>query len=183
MLQLSAQEVWEMKKWLLAIVACFMLGACSEESQSKTADELQDTIEKGTVGYEIVDGKVEAAEDVPEDVQQEIFAALKEYIDAFNNKDLERFKQTVSQQDETYYTETMKEAETVFEQYSLIERETKDETVLKYDESRVEVFLNVTGRVVEAATETEMAATARQVIVMVKEDDAWKVASVHSINI
>ena len=183
MLQLSAQEVWEMRKWLLVVVVCFALAACSEKTETQTAEELEETIENGTVGYEIVDGKIEEAENVPEDVQQEVLTALHEYIDAFNDKDLERFKKTVSQEDETYYTETMKEAEVVFEQYSVIERDTENETILKYEENRVEVFLNVTGRVVEAATETEMAATARQVIVIVKEDGAWKVSSVHSINI
>ena len=159
-----------------------MLAACSEK-ETPTAEELQQTIEEGTVGYEIVDGKVEAADNVPEEARQEIFNALDEYITSFNDKDLKRFELTVSKQDETYYSETMKEAEIVFSQYSTIERQTEDVTISKYSEERVEVFLNVIGRVVEATTETEMAATARQIIVMVKEEDTWKVASVHSINI
>ena len=171
-----------MHKWLLVIVACFMLAACSGK-ETPTAEELQQTIEEGTVGYEIVDGKVEAADNVPEEARQEIFNALDEYITSFNDKDLKRFELTVSKQDETYYSETMKEAEIVFSQYSTIERQTEDVTISKYSEERVEVFLNVIGRVVEATTETEMAATARQIIVMVKEEDTWKVASVHSINI
>ena len=182
MLQLSAREVLGMKKGLLAIFACLLLAACSD-NETQSAEDLQQTIEKGTVGYEIVDGQVEPATNVPEDEQQQILQALDEYISSFNDKDLARFKQTVSQQDATYYAETMKEAEAVFSQYSTIERDTEDVTISKYSEGRAEVFLNVTGRVIEAATETELAASARQIIVLVKEDDAWKVSSVHSINI
>ena len=157
------------------------LAACSDDS-AQTNEDLHETIEKGTVGYEIVDGKVEAAQNVPADVEKEILTALDEYIVSFNEKDLQRFEQTVSKQDDTYFYETMKEAEAVFEQYSIIERQTEDVTISKYEDSRVEVFFNINGRVVEAETESEMAASARQIIVMVKEADTWKVSSVHSIN-
>ena len=171
-----------MKKVFFALILTLLLAACSD-AETETAGDLQKTIEEGTIGYEIVDGKVEAATDVPADVEQQVLTALDEYIQSFNEKDLARFKETVSQQDETYYTETMKEAESVFAQYSIIERESKDVTISKYSEERVEVFMNMTGRVVEAASELEMAANARQIIIMVKEDGTWKVSSVHSINI
>lgn len=171
-----------MKKWLLAIFTCLLLAACSDD-ETQSAEDLQKTIEEGTVGYEIVDGKVESATDVPPVVEKEIMTALDEYISSFNDKDLNRFKKTVSQEDATYYAETMKEAEAVFTQFSTIERQTEDVTISKYSESRVEVFMHVKGRVVEAASDTEMAASARQIIVMIKEEGTWKVASVHSINI
>ena len=119
-----------MKKWLLIIVACLTLSlaACSADEEKQSAEELQNTIEEGTVGYEIVDGEVEEANNVPEEMKQEIFNALDEYILSFNEKDLKRFEQTVSKKDETYYKETMKEAEAVFKQYSIIDRQTQDET-------------------------------------------------------
>lgn len=170
-----------MKKGLLALILGLFLSACSDE-ETQTPEELAKTIEDGTVGYEIVDGKVEAAADVPADVEQDVKTALTEYINSFNDKDLQRFEKTVSQQDETYFTETMKEAQAVFSKYSMIERKSEDVTISKYSEDRVEVFLNMTGRVVEAETELEMAASARQIIVLVKEDGTWKVSSVHSIN-
>lgn len=170
-----------MKKWLLVMFTCLLLAACSE-NDSQTAEDLQKKIDEGTVGYEIVDGKVEAATNVPTDVEKQILTALEEYITSFNEKDLKRFEQTVSQADATYFTETIKEAQAVFTQYSTIERQTEDVTISKYSEDRVEVFLNVTGRVVEAATDNEMTASARQIIVMIKENGAWKVSSVHSIN-
>ena len=182
MLQYRRGRVLGMKKWLLVICACVLLAACSN-SETQSTEDLQKTIEEGTVGYEIVDGQVEPATNVPEEQRQQILQALDEYISSFNDKDLARFKQTVSQQDATYYAETMKEAEAVFTQYSTIERNTEDVTISKYKEGRAEVFLHVTGRVIEAATETELAASARQIIVLVKEDDVWKVSSVHSINI
>lgn len=181
MLQLSSREVFTLKKAFLAMILGLFLAACSDDS-AQTNEELHETIEKGTVGYEIVDGKVEAAQNVPADVEKEILTALDEYIVSFNEKDLQRFEQTVSKQDDTYFYETMKEAEAVFEQYSIIERQTEDVTISKYEDSRVEVFFNINGRVVEAETESEMAASARQIIVMVKEADTWKVSSVHSIN-
>lgn len=171
-----------MKKWLLAIFTCLLLAACSN-NETQSAEDLQKTIDEGTVGYEIVDGKVEAATYVPTDDEKQIRTALEEYISSFNDKDLKRFEQTVSQADATYFSETMKEAQAVFTQFSTIERKTEDVTISKYSEDRVEVFLNVTGRVVEAATDNEMTASARQIIVMVKENGAWKVSSVHSINI
>ena len=54
-----------MKKWIFAVMAVFMLAACEDNEKEASPEELQKTIDEGTVGFEILGGKIQEATGVP----------------------------------------------------------------------------------------------------------------------
>lgn len=55
-----------MKKWLVAVLAVFVLAACGNE-QEASPENLQKTIDEGTVGFEMMGDSVQEEADVPEE--------------------------------------------------------------------------------------------------------------------
>lgn len=55
-----------MKKWLVAVLAVFVLAACGDK-QEASPENLQKTIDEGTVGFEMMGDSIEEATDVPEE--------------------------------------------------------------------------------------------------------------------
>lgn len=175
-----------MKKIVMMLLATFMLAACGDNEDAPkelSPEEAEKIIEKGTVGFEVADGNIEAAANVPAEEKENIIAAFNEYMDAFNEKDIERYKKTISPNAEGFdYEADIAEVEKVFDQYSKIERSATDVTIVKYEENEAQVFSNMKAEMVEKDTDIPLAGEARTVIVFVKESGAWKVSSVHSMS-
>ena len=175
-----------MKKWWLAVMTVLVLAACGDTEQGKedmTAKEMQEIIDQGTVGFEMMGGSVEEASNVPAEEKERLLAAFTEYIDAFNAEDIERYEQTLSKNPKGFkYEEDLAEVKRVFEQYRGIDRKVEDVTVVKYSEEEAQVFSNMIANMVEEASDIEMTGEARTVVVFVKEAGEWKVSSVHSMD-
>ena len=175
-----------MKKMVMLLLATFMLAACGENEDTPkelSVEEAQKIIEEGTVGFEIADGNIEAATNVPAEEKEKLIAAFNEYMDAFNQKDIERYKKTLSPNAEGFdYEADIAEVEKVLAQYSKIERTAADVTIVKYEETEAQVFSNMRAEMVEKDTDIPLEGEARTVIVFVKESGDWKVSSVHSMS-
>lgn len=176
-----------MKKWLMALFASVVLAACggNEEDTTKqlSTEDLDEVIDEGTVGFEIIDGDIEEATGVPEDEKKKIINAFEEYMNSFNDKDIERYKQTISKDATGFDYETeITEVEKVFNQYSTIKRSAEDVTIVKYSNEEAQVFSNMKAEMIEKDTDIPLVGEARTVVVFVKEGDAWKVSSVHSMS-
>lgn len=168
-----------MKNWLIAVMAMFLLTACGDEKEA-SPEQLQKTIDDGTVGFEILGGSIQEATGVPEDEKQQIINAFNEYIAAFNEKDLERYKNIISQNAKGFdYDEDVKAVTEVFKQYD-INRSAEDITIVNYKDDEAQVFSNLTTETKELETGAEMSGMGRQVTVLVKED-GWKVSSIYYI--
>ena len=60
-------------------------------------------------------------------------------------------------------------------------RQAKDVTVVKYNETEANVFANLSVNLVEKETESEHSSDGRQITVFTKENNVWKVSSVYYI--
>lgn len=169
-----------MKKWLIALLSVFVLAACSDKKELD-ADETKKLIDQGTAGYTVFGGDIEEAQNVPADEKQKIVAAFNEYIEAFNAEDINRYSATLSKNAKGFnYEQDLIDAQKVFNEYT-VNREVQDITIVKYDENEAHVFANLSVKMEENATNTELTSKGRQVTVFVKEQDAWKVSSVYYI--
>ena len=168
-----------MKKWLIVVMAMFVLAACGDEKDA-SPEKLQKTIDEGTAGFEILGDTIQAATNVPEDEKNKIIAAFDEYIASFNEKDLERYKNIISKNAQGFkYEEDIQAVSEVFKQYD-VRRIAEDITIVKYRDDEAQVFSNLTTETKEIETGAELAGVGRQVTVFVKEDD-WKVSSIYYI--
>lgn len=168
-----------MKKWLVAVLALFVLTACGNEEDA-SPEQLQKTIDDGTVGFEILGDTIQEATGVPEQEKNNIISAFDEYIAAFNEKDLERYKNIISKNAKGFnYEEDIQAVSAVFAQYD-VKRTAEDITIVNYSEEEAQVFSNLKTETKEIETGAELSGVGRQVTVFMK-DDGWKVSSIYYI--
>ena len=171
-----------MKKWFIAVMALFVLAlaACSNDEKEASTQDLEKTIDDGTVGFEILGDSIEEVSNVPKEEKDQILSAFEEYIAAFNEKDIERYKEIISKNAKGFnYDEDVKAITEVFKQYD-VDRSAEDVTIVKYKDDEAQVFANLTTETKELESGAEMSGVGRQVTVFVKED-SWKVSSIYYI--
>ncbi len=168
-----------MKKWLILVLAVFMLTACNNKEDNK--ENAVNNEEDSTVGFEVLGDDIEKAADVPENVEKEILAAFDEYIASFNSKDIDRYIKTLSKNPQGFdVDEDVEVAKNIFAQYDL-DRTASDVTIVKYSEEEAQVYANLQIKMTEIKTNAELKSSGRQVTVFAKEDNDWKVTSVYYI--
>jgi ketosteroid isomerase-like protein len=189
-----AQEVYSMKKLLMFAGVLMLLGACSAgnqeaDNENSAADSdlsnennaIDHGIEDKSVGFTMEDDGNIVEADVPAEEAEKILAAYKEYIDSFNAEDLDRYMAVIADEPAGFDREEDKVAlAQAFETYDTTYR-TSDETIVKYEQDRAEVFASVEVEMAETGTSRNVTQTGRQVVVFVNEDGNWKLTSLHFI--
>lgn len=133
------------------------------------------------IGFNMSGETIEEAQNVPEDEKEKITTILDEYIQTFNDKDIEAYMNTLSTQTEsfnldeerTYMLET-------FERYD-VDREIANTTITEFEENEAHVFTNMITELADLETKDSVTLTGRQVTVLTKDDGEWKIASVHYV--
>ena len=163
---------------IISIFSVFTLAACGNEEVKKEDIAVQ---EESTVGFEMANGKIEEAQNVPEQERESIIAAFDEYMEAFNAKDIERYIATLSHDPKGFnIEEERKVLLSTFETYD-VERLAEDVTIVKYSETEANVFSTLKIDLVEKETGADLSSVGRQVTVFKKEENSWKVSSVYYI--
>lgn len=167
----------KMKMVFAAICALLLLSACADKGNDDSqVEETTDDDEK--IGYSMTGGTIEEASGVPEDEKEAILAAFDKYISTFNDRDVEGYMDMIGSE---YDKEEEREfLEAHFENYEQL-REPSNVTIVKYKEGEAQVFASINNQLKQLSTGFETSDEIRQVTVFTKEDDEWKVKSVHSI--
>ncbi|TWT04891.1 nuclear transport factor 2 family protein [Planomicrobium sp. CPCC 101079] len=183
-----------MKKMMVIAGLALALAACSDSAapsvnentveDGNSANEnnaVDHGIEDESVGFTLGDDGEVVEADVPKEAADEILAAYKEYIDAFNEEDLNRYMNVIASKPDGFDREedeaSLKEA---FKAYDTSYK-TSNETIVGYEENRAEVFAEIDVLVEEPETDRSTKQSGRQVVVFIKEDGNWKVTSLHFI--
>ena len=186
-----------MKKMIVAASVVLLLAACSDSEEpsvnSNSADDGNVVNENNAVDHGIEDekedevgftlndkGEAEAAE-VPEAEAEKILAAYQKYIDAFNAEDVERYMKVIAQEPDGFDREEDRAALT--EAFSNFDTtyEPSDETIVKYEEGRAEVYAVIDVTMAEPNSDKAAKQSGRQVVVFKNEEGDWKVTSLHFI--
>lgn len=185
-----------MKKWFVfcLVVVMMLLAACNKEegavSQHGSVNDgesvnghgaIDHGVDDKKVGFNVTGDTIEEAANVPAEEKERILEVYDVYIDAFNDKDIERYIETLSERTESFNKEQEQaDLEDYFSQYD-IQREVTDVTIVKYEEEEAQVFAKLATSMKQLSTGLETNPTGRQVTVLTKEDGEWKIASVHYI--
>ncbi|MGB6406434.1 MAG: nuclear transport factor 2 family protein [Planococcus donghaensis] len=146
-----------------------------EEKEEKTEEKTED------IGFTVDEQGNIIAADVPKEPASQLLAAYKEYIAAFNSEDIDRYMGTIAQDPDGFDREEDKAALVqAFEAYDSV-YETSDETIVKYEENRAEVFASLNVKMKAANSNDAVEQTARQVVIFKKENGEWKVSGVHLV--
>ena len=172
-----------MKKWLLALMTALVLAACGDtDTADNTAKTNEEIIEEGTISVEMLGDSFIEASSVPAEEREKLLAAFNEYVESFNEQDIDRYVQTLSKNPKGFeYNEELEAVKQVFAQYSVIDQKAEDITIVKYNEEEAQVASNMTANMVEEASGIEMTKEARVVVVFVKEEGDWKVSIIRSM--
>lgn len=186
-----------MKKMIVAAGLVLALAACSNAEEpsvnENTVEDGNSANENNAIDHGIDEDQEESAgftvddegnvieADVPEDKANVLLAAYEEYIAAFNSEDIDRYMKTIAQEPDGFDREEDQAALTqAFEAYDT-QYETTDETIVKYGEERAEVFATLSVNMKDANSDDAVQQQGRQVVVFKKENNEWKVTSVHFI--
>ncbi|WP_391120304.1 nuclear transport factor 2 family protein [Psychrobacillus sp. L3] len=135
--------------------------------------------DKSQVGFEMAGGNIEEATNVPKKAKTAIIAAFNEYMDAFNEENIDRYMKIISKKPEGFNYETEKtDVQAAFKEYD-ITRTAENTTIIQYDENNAQVFANLKTNLVQPSTGAKLERNGRQVTVFVKEDGKWLVTSVY----
>lgn len=185
-----------MKKWfgfmLLSVI--LLLAACNKNqgtpSEHGSVDDgesangygsIDHGIDEKKVGFSLTGDTIEEAANVPAEEKERILNVFNVYIDAFNEKDIERYMGTLSKQSESFdKVGERAELTDVFSQYD-IKREPSDVTIVKYDEKEAQVFAKLSTSMTQLSSGLVTNPNGRQVTVFTKDDGEWKVSSVYYI--
>lgn len=170
-----------LKKSFLAVLILLVLTACGNKDEKMSDEERDKVIEDGTVGFEMMGGNVEKADNVPVEDEKAILASFDEYIAALNAEEIDRYMNTISKNPKGFkYDEEKTYASEVFNQFD-IKREVENVAIAKYESEEAQVFANMKMHSLQLETNVEHESAGRQVTVFVKEDNDWKVTSVFYI--
>lgn len=170
-----------MKKWFMVMLAVFLLTACNNKEENLSPEEAAKVIDEGTVGFEVMGGEVKEASEVPKEEQEKIISSFNNYIQSFISEDIESYKRAISTNPKGFdYEKDLEYIQNLFASYDT-EVKASDITIIKYEENEAQVYANLEFVYTEDGSNVTENSSSRQVTVFVKEDEEWKVTSVHSI--
>lgn len=149
----------------------------------KETEQVKNQEEQHSVDFEMMGESVEKAGNVPANQEKAILASFDEYIAAFNEEDLERYKKVISKKAESFkYEDDIQAVTEVFKKYNT-NRKADDVMIVNYkeEEEEAQVFSNLKTETKEIKTGAQFTGVGRQVTVFAKEGDDWKVTSIYYI--
>ena len=184
-----------MKKLQISIILAtiLLLGACSSSKDETSSGHgsvndgeavngygaIDHGVDDKKVGFNITGDTIEEAAGVPAEEKERILATFEIYIDAFNDKDMDRYLETVSDQTDSFdKAEERAYMTDVFSSYDL-DRQATDITIVKFTETEAQVFAKLKTSLKQLSSGLQTNQSGRQVTVFTKEEEAWKVSSVH----
>ncbi|MEI5907594.1 hypothetical protein WAK64_11060 [Bacillus spongiae] len=162
-------------------VSAFLLTACSEKDKESvdTKEEVTEQTPGNSEKSVLLEGVPNLEEvDVPEEVKQEIVGDFQKYIDSFNNENVEEYMNTLSKTPINFKYEDQEEI--VKEIFATMDSERKAENVkiVNYTAGRADVYAELTATTVQTDTGESVEESGKQLTIMNKTDDGWKVAAI-----
>ena len=180
---------------LMAVLIVILLAACSGDeetipNQGSVNDgeavngygAIDHGVDDKKVGFNLSGDTIEEASGVPAEEKEKILDVFNVYISSFNDKDIERYLDTLSDRTDSFdkAEERVYMTEEVFNHYDL-NREASDVTIVKYSDTEAQVFSKLQTSMKQLTSGLETNPSGRQVTVFTKDEGDWKVASVHYI--
>jgi len=151
----------------------------SAKPEAQQVQGIQGESKEDEAGYSVVDGKIEEAAEIPAEDKKQLLAAFKEYMDAFNEKDLERYEAILAQNPEGFnLQEDLSNAAAVFDDFD-IKRTATNVTITDYSGNRAYIYADIIIDVKQDNTEAKD--EIKQLTQFVKESTGWKVTSLQAI--
>ncbi|WP_421381492.1 DUF3225 domain-containing protein [Bacillus salacetis] len=183
-------QLW--KKFMIGLgVSSLLLAGCNNNEGTENTDKPEDntqeeqTTEETANPYEeetaqILDDaqEMEEASDIPEEEKQAIMDAFNEYIESFNDEDVERYMATLS---ETPVNFTLEEEEAavnnVFSKLD-VRRKASNVKIVNYQGKKADVYAELEVTTKDPNSDRQATTHGRQLTIFQKTDEGWKVSMI-----
>lgn len=179
-------QLW--KKFMIGLgVSSLLLAGCSNNEGADEADKPEENTEEQAEEAPAEDqttalleetSELKEAEDVPEEEKQEILDAFNEYIESFNDEDVERYLASLSETPVNFDLE--KEEEAVNNIFSKLDvrREASNVKIVNYSGKKADVYADLEVVTSDPESDREATTTGKQLTIFQKTDDGWKVSMI-----
>ncbi|RIW39079.1 hypothetical protein D3H55_01625 [Bacillus salacetis] len=182
-------QLW--KKFMIGLgVSSLLLAGCNnnenadntdkpeENTQEEQTEETANPFEEETAAILEEAKNMEEAKDIPEEEKQAILDAFNEYIESFNDEDVERYMATLS---DTPVNFTLEEEEAavnnVFDKLD-VRRKASNVKIINYQGKKADVYAELEVTTKDPNSDREAATTGRQLTIFQKTDEGWKVSMI-----
>ena len=179
-------------KWITPLLfAGALLAGCGEEGSNQAANSASDgetqnaAQETHTADKEMTTAKapIEEAANVPAAEKEAILAVLDQQIQSFNEKNIDAYMATISENSQSFdYEEEKAYIQKVFQTFDATMKPLHT-TIIQYDEKKktANVFMNIESTSKDIKSGKEVSQTTRQIMVFQKEDTGWKQVSLFAM--
>lgn len=173
-----------MYRWMgCALLAGVLLAGCggeeeqqeAPEQEAKTAEETESETDGAANGTTTVKQPIEEADNIPPEEKEAILAVLDQYVQAFNNEDIDAYMETISENASFNHEEERAYVQQVFDTFDA-KMNPEHVKIIQYneDEKEAHVFVVMKSTTKDADKGKELEETTRQIMVFAKEEDGWK---------
>jgi ketosteroid isomerase-like protein len=190
-----SRQHWKRIALGIGMSSLLLLAACSEEDKEQGAEESkQEDVEKAEEKSEDAApqsnmelsmediGEIKEAEGIPAEDKQAILDSFNQYIEAFNEEDIETYMKVISKNPINFtYEEEEKYVKSIFDQVDS-KRTTENTTIINYTEKKADVYSEITAVTTNPDSGEEATRSGRQVSVFHKDSDGkWKLTAIFFI--
>jgi ketosteroid isomerase-like protein len=149
-----------------------------ENAQEEQTDETTNPLEEQTAQILEEASDMEEAKDIPEEEKQAILDAFNEYIESFNDEDVERYMATLSKTPVNFTLEDEEEAvNNVFSKLD-VRRKASNVKIINYQGKKADVYAELEVTTKDPNSDREATTTGRQLTIFQKTDEGWKVSMI-----
>jgi ketosteroid isomerase-like protein len=190
-----SRQHWKRIALGIGMSSLLLLAACSEEDKEQGTEEpKQEDVEKAEekskdaapqsnmeLSMEDI-GEIKEAEGIPAEDKQAILDSFNQYIEAFNQEDIETYMKVISKTPINFtYEEEEKYVKSIFDQVDS-KRTTENTTIINYAGKKADVYSEITAVTTDPDNGKEATRSGRQVSVFHKDGDGnWKLAAIFFI--
>jgi hypothetical protein len=182
-------QLW--KKFMIGLgVSSLLLAGCNnnenaentdkpdESTQEEQTEEASNPLEEETAQI-LEDAKdMKEAEDIPAEEKQAILDAFNEYIESFNNENVERYLATLSKTPVNFTLEEEEAAvNNVFSKLD-VRRKASNVKIINYQGKKADVYAELEVTTKDPNSDREATTTGRQLTIFQKTDEGWKVSMI-----
>lgn len=164
-------------RWMLVLISILvgvlLVSACSNKEEEQSSENKT----SGKIAGGENAPQLKEADNIPKDEKEALLAVVDQYFQAFNEKDLDKYMDTLSKNSESFqFDEEKKEMKKIFAETDIKMKPAKV-VITDYKNDEANVYTIVDSTYTDPKTNEKIKDIHHQIDVFTKEDGKWKMKS------
>ncbi|WP_335870566.1 hypothetical protein [Bacillus sp. 2205SS5-2] len=176
------KQQWKTVMVGISMSALLLVGCAEDEKENVTEQEQQPVEEAapstGGLGTMLEDIPDLTEAEVPAEEKEELLTDFQQYIDTFNNEDVEGYMNTLSNEPLNFNYEEQRTVVTQIFDSVDSERVAENVKIINFQGEKADIYAELSAKTVVPDTEESAERSGKQLTIMHKTDDGWKVSAI-----